>query len=218
MSDQIIQNYIQIKNDIVILSNKTNLIVVSKNQSETSIKQILNLGQIHFGENRIQEAIVKWPNLKELYPKTQLHFIGNIQSNKVNNIINLFDYVHSLDSKKLVEEFSKYEKKNKKNIKYFIQINLGDEVQKSGINMESFEDFFNFCKVAELNVVGLMCIPPINKPVEKFFSLLKNLADKYNINNLSMGMSNDYKQAMLLGSTWVRIGSKIFSNYYVQHE
>ena len=212
MSDQIIQNYIQIKNDIVILSNKTNLIVVSKNQSETSIKQILNLGQIHFGENRIQEAIVKWPNLKELYPKTQLHFIGNIQSNKVNNIINLFDYVHSLDSKKLVEEFSKYEKKNKKNIKYFIQINLGDEVQKSGINMESFEDFFNFCKVAELNVVGLMCIPPINKPVEKFFSLLKNLADKYNINNLSMGMSNDYKQAMLLGSTWVRIGSKIFSN------
>ena len=114
MSDQIIQNYIQIKNDIVILSNKTNLIVVSKNQSETSIKQILNLGQIHFGENRIQEAIVKWPNLKELYPKTQLHFIGNIQSNKVNNIINLFDYVHSLDSKKLVEEFSKYEKKIKK--------------------------------------------------------------------------------------------------------
>ena len=114
MSDQIIQNYIQIKNDIVILSNKTNLIVVSKNQSETSIKQILNLGQIHFGENRIQEAIVKWPNLKELYPKTQLHFIGNIQSNKVNNIINLFDYVHSLDSKKLVEEFSKYEKKNKR--------------------------------------------------------------------------------------------------------
>lgn len=212
MSDQIIQNYIQIKNDIVILSNKTNLIVVSKNQSETSIKQILNLGQIHFGENRIQEAIVKWPNLKELYPKTQLHFIGNIQSNKVNNIINLFDYVHSLDSKKLVEEFSKYEKKNKKNIKYFIQINLGDEVQKSGINMESFEDFFNFCKVAQLNVVGLMCIPPINKPVENFFSLLKNLADKYNINNLSMGMSNDYKQAILLGSTWVRIGSKIFSN------
>ena len=212
MSDQIIQNYIQIKNDIFILSNKTNLIVVSKNQSETSIKQILNLGQIHFGENRIQEAIVKWPNLKELYPKTQLHFIGNIQSNKVNNIINLFDYVHSLDSKKLVEEFSKYEKKNKKNIKYFIQINLGDEVQKSGINMESFEDFFNFCKVAQLNVVGLMCIPPINKPVENFFSLLKNLADKYNINNLSMGMSNDYKQAILLGSTWVRIGSKIFSN------
>ena len=172
----------------------------------------MNLGQIHFGENRIQEAIVKWPNLKELYPKTQLHFIGNIQSNKVNNIINLFDYVHSLDSKKLVEEFSKYEKKNKKNIKYFIQINLGDEVQKSGINMESFEDFFNFCKVAQLNVVGLMCIPPINKPVENFFSLLKNLADKYNINNLSMGMSNDYKQAILLGSTWVRIGSKIFSN------
>ena len=212
MSDQIIQNYVQIKNDIVCLSNKTNLIVVSKNQSETSIKQILKLGQIHFGENRIQEAIVKWPNLKELYPKTQLHFIGNIQSNKVNNIINLFDYVHSLDSKKLVEEFSKYEKKNKKNIKYFIKINLGDEVQKSGINMESFEDFFNFCKVAELNVVGLMCIPPINKPVENFFSLLKNLADKYNINNLSMGMSNDYKQAMLLGSTWVRIGSKIFSN------
>ena len=111
MSDQIIQNYVQIKNDIVSLSNKTNLIVVSKNQSETSIKQILNLGQIHFGENRIQEAIVKWPNLKELYPKTQLHFIGNIQSNKVNNIINLFDYVHSLDSKKLIEEFSKYEKK-----------------------------------------------------------------------------------------------------------
>lgn len=212
MSDQIIQNYIQIKNDIVSLSNKTNLIVVSKNQSETLIKQILNLGQIHFGENRIQEAIAKWPNLKELYPKTQLHFIGNIQSNKVNNIINLFDYVHSLDSKKLVEEFSKYEKKNKKNIKYFIQINLGDEVQKSGINIASFEDFFNFCKLAELNVVGLMCIPPINKPVENFFSLLKNLADKYNINNLSMGMSNDYKQAMLLGSTWVRIGSKIFSN------
>lgn len=212
MLDKIIQNYIQIKNDIVNLSNKTNLIVVSKNQSEIAIKKILNLGQIHFGENRIQEAVVKWRNLKGLYPATQLHFIGNIQSNKVNNILNLFDYVHSLDSKKLVEEFSKYEKINKKNIKYFIQINLGDEVQKSGINISSFDDFFNFCKLAKLNVVGLMCIPPINRPVEIFFSLLKNLADKYNFNNLSMGMSNDYKQAMLFGSTWVRIGSKIFSN------
>jgi uncharacterized pyridoxal phosphate-containing UPF0001 family protein len=141
-----------------------------------------------------------------------LHFIGPIQTNKVKGIINIFDYIHSLDSNKLVDEFYNEELNQKKKLKYFIQVNVDNEIQKRGINVANLPNFISYCRSAKLNLIGLMCIPPMNKDPKIFFSLLKDLAEKNNLKDLSMGMSNDYEDALLIGSTWVRIGSKIFSN------
>lgn len=212
MSKKIIQNYTQIKNDIFKLSPNTNCIVVSKNQSNTLIEEILKLGHVHFGENKFQEAFSKWKILKTFYPDTKLHFIGPIQTNKVKAISNIFDYIHSLDSDKLVDEFYKEEFNLKKKLKYFIQVNIDNEPQKRGVNVENLSNLINNCRSAKLNLIGLMCIPPINKDPKIFFNLLVDLAKKNNLQDLSMGMSNDYHDALVMGSTWVRIGSKIFSN------
>jgi uncharacterized pyridoxal phosphate-containing UPF0001 family protein len=197
MSEKIIQNYTQIKNDILKLSPDANLIVVSKNQPDTLIEEILKLGHVHFGENKFQESLNKWKMLKTSYPDTMLHFIGPI---------------HSLDSDKLVDEFYNEEFKQKKKLKYFIQVNVDNEIQKRGVNVANLPNFISYCRSAKLNLIGLMCIPPMNKDPKVFFSLLKDLAEKNNLKDLSMGMSNDYEDALLIGSTWVRIGSKIFSN------
>ena len=212
MSEKIIQNYTQIKNDILKLSPNANFIVVSKNQSNTLIEEILKLGHVHFGENKFQEALNKWKILKTFYPDTKLHFIGPIQTNKVKGISNIFDYIHSLDSDKLVDEFYNQESNQKKKLKYFIQVNIDNENQKGGINVVNLPNFISYCRAAKLNLIGLMCIPPINKDPKISFNLLKDLAEKNNLKDLSMGMSNDYEDALLIGSTWVRIGSKIFSN------
>jgi pyridoxal phosphate enzyme (YggS family) len=212
MSEKIIQNYTKIKNEILKLSPNANFIVVSKNQSNTLIEEILKLGHVHFGENKFQEAFNKWKMLKTFYPDTKLHFIGPIQTNKVKGISNIFDYIHSLDSDKLVDEFYKEEFNLKKKLKYFIQVNIDNEPQKRGVNVENLSNLINNCRSAKLNLIGLMCIPPVNKDPKIFFNLLVDLAKKNNLQDLSMGMSNDYHDALLIGSTWVRIGSKIFSN------
>lgn len=211
MFEKIIQNYLKIKNNIKALSSNTSLIVVSKNQTIESILKIVETGQVDFGENRAQEALQKWEKLIASNPNIRLHFIGPLQTNKVKSVFKLFHYIHSLDSDRLAIKFSEEEKINKKKLKYFVQINLGEELQKSGIHPSKLTDFMNFCKKLELNILGLMCIPPVNKDPKIYFSELRKLALKNNLQELSMGMSNDYKDAISLGSTWVRIGSEIFN-------
>ena len=211
MSEKIIQNYLKIKNNIKTLSSNTSLIVVSKNQTTENILKIVDAGHIDFGENRAQEALQKWEKVIASNPNIKLHFIGPLQTNKVKSVFKLFHYIHSLDSDRLAIKFSEEEKITKKKLKYFVQINLGEELQKSGIHPSKLTDFINFCKKLELNILGLMCIPPVNKDPKIYFSELRKLALKNNLQELSMGMSNDYKDAISLGSTWVRIGSEIFS-------
>ncbi len=211
MFEKIIQNYLKIKNNIKVLSSNTSLIVVSKNQTIESILKIVETGQVDFGENRAQEALQKWEKVIASNPNIRLHFIGPLQTNKVKTVFKLFHYIHSLDSDRLAIKFSEEEKINKKKLKYFVQINLGEELQKSGIHPSKLTDFMNFCKKLELNILGLMCIPPVNKDPKIYFSELRKLALKNNLQELSMGMSNDYKDAISLGSTWVRIGSEIFN-------
>lgn len=211
MFEKIIQNYLKIKNNIKVLSSNTSLIVVSKNQTIESILKIVETGQVDFGENRAQEALQKWEKVIASNPNIRLHFIGPLQTNKVKSVFKLFHYIHSLDSDRLAIKFSEEEKINKKKLKYFVQINLGEELQKSGIHPSKLTDFMNFCKKLELNILGLMCIPPVNKDPKIYFSELRKLALKNNLQELSMGMSNDYKDAISLGSTWVRIGSEIFN-------
>jgi len=211
MFEKIIQNYLKIKNNIKALSSNTSLIVVSKNQTIESILKIVETGQVDFGENRAQEALQKWEKLIASNPNIRLHFIGPLQTNKVKSVFKLFHYIHSLDSDRLAIKFSEEEKINKKKLKYFVQINLGEELQKSGIHPSKLTDFMNFCKKLELNILGLMCIPPVNKDPKIYFTELRKLALKNNLQELSMGMSNDYKDAISLGSTWVRIGSEIFN-------
>ncbi len=211
MFEKIIQNYLKIKNNIKALSSNTSLIVVSKNQAIESILKIVETGQVDFGENRAQEALQKWEKVIASNPNIRLHFIGPLQTNKVKSVFKLFHYIHSLDSDRLAIKFSEEEKINKKKLKYFVQINLGEELQKSGIHSSKLTDFINFCKKLELNILGLMCIPPVNKDPKIYFSELRKLALKNNLQELSMGMSNDYKDAISLGSTWVRIGSEIFN-------
>ena len=174
MSNKIIQNYTQIKNNILKSTTNANLIVVSKNQPNTLIEEILKLGHVHFGENKFQDALNKWKMLKTFYPDTKLHFIGPIQTNKVKGISNIFDYIHSLDSNKLVDEFYNEEFNSKKKLKYFIQVNIDNEIQKRGINVSSLPNFISYCRSAKLNLIGLMCIPPMNKDPKIFFNLLKD--------------------------------------------
>jgi pyridoxal phosphate enzyme (YggS family) len=211
MFEKIIQNYLKIKNNISVLSSNTSLIVVSKNQTIESILKIVKTGQVDFGENRAQEALQKWDKVIASNPNVRLHFIGPLQTNKVKSVFKLFHYIHSLDSERLAIKFSEEEKINQKKLKYFVQINLGEELQKSGIHPSKLTNFINFCKKLELNILGLMCIPPVNNDAKIYFSELKKLALKNNLQELSMGMSNDYKDAISLGSTWVRIGSEIFT-------
>jgi pyridoxal phosphate enzyme (YggS family) len=211
MFEKIIQNYLKIKNNISVLSSNTGLIVVSKNQTIESILKIVETGQVDFGENRAQEALQKWEEVIASNPNIRLHFIGPLQTNKVRSVFKLFHYIHSLDSERLAIKFSEEEKINQKKLKYFVQINLGEELQKSGIHPSKLTDFINFCKKLQLNIFGLMCIPPVNNDAKIYFSELKKLALKNNLQELSMGMSNDYKDAISLGSTWVRIGSEIFT-------
>jgi PLP dependent protein len=211
MFEKIIQNYLKIKNNISVLSSNTSLIVVSKNQTIESILKIVETGQVDFGENRAQEALQKWEEVIASNPNIRLHFIGPLQTNKVRSVFKLFHYIHSLDSERLAIKFSEEEKINQKKLKYFVQINLGEELQKSGIHPSKLTDFINFCKKLQLNIFGLMCIPPVNNDAKIYFSELKKLALKNNLQELSMGMSNDYKDAISLGSTWVRIGSEIFT-------
>jgi pyridoxal phosphate enzyme (YggS family) len=203
-------NFYNIKQSIQNISPNIKIVVVSKNQDFSKIMELLKIGHTEFGENRFQDATFKWKNYINEYPEVNLHFIGKLQSNKVKDIFSLFNYVHSLDSEKLALQFSEVEKKNNKKIKYFIQVNIGEEPQKSGISIDECKNFVLFCKKLNLNILGLMCIPPISKDPKVYFLRLKKLNDENNFKELSMGMSDDFKVAANIGATYVRIGSAIF--------
>jgi len=195
------------------LENYQNLkiIAVSKTFSLNSILPLIEYGHDHFGENKVQEALEKWPKIKEDYPNVKLHMLGKIQSNKVKFLLPLFDYLHSLDNIKVAQKISIEEKKNNKKLKIFIQINIGNEPQKSGINIEDLDEFYLTCvNELNLNIVGLMCLPPSSSDPKKYFISLNEISQKLNLKELSMGMSNDYPDAAQCGATYLRIGSKIF--------
>ena len=206
-----LDNFKVIKEKVHKLQNKSNLIIVTKNRSFETILPIIQSGHLHFGENKVQEAKEKWSTFLNDNKNIKLHLIGKLQSNKAKDAFTLFDFIHTLDSEKLVKIFSDLEKSSKKNLKYFIQVNIGNEVQKNGIDESLLADFIIFCKKdLNLNVIGLMCIPPINLDPLPFFKKMQKLKTDNNLAELSMGMSSDYKEALDCGSTYLRIGSAIF--------
>jgi PLP dependent protein len=206
-------NFKNIKKDIKNQNTKNSLIVVTKNTDIEKIKSIIDLGQVDFGENRVKDASIKWSNiLKDQNNKVKLHLIGKLQSNKVKDAIKIFDYIHTLDSIKLATSLDNEEKLVSKKLKYFIQVNIGNELQKNGVLEKDLFQLLDYCrKSTDLDVIGLMCIPPISKEPSFYFKNLQELAYKNNLNELSCGMSSDYSEAIKFGSTYVRIGSKIFS-------
>ena len=209
----IVENYKLIISKINHLSNKVTLICVTKTFSLDVIKPLVDNGHVHFGENKVQEAKNKWSELLKLNPKINLHMLGKIQSNKIDEIVNIFSFVHSLDNEKNSIKFNESEKKFEKKLSYFIQVNIGNELQKSGIQISLVKDFVKFCKNdLNLNILGLMCIPPFNQNPESFFNMLYKLNIDCDLNNLSMGMSSDYELAIKNGANYVRVGSSIFGN------
>jgi len=205
------ENFFNIKKQIEILNSQTKLIVVSKGQTVENILSLIKIGHNHFGENRVQEAVSKWSQLILNHKNINLHFIGKLQSNKAKEVYKLFHYMHSLDNEKLASNFSKLESNNEKKLKYFIQVNIGSELQKSGIEESQVTKFYHYCKnELKINIIGLMCIPPVDLPSDNFFIKLKQLANANNLKDLSMGMSGDFQIAIKYGSTFVRIGSAIF--------
>ena len=206
----ILKPYQRISDEISQLNKNVTLIVVTKTFSIDHISPLIKHGHLHFGENKVQEASIKWKQILLQNSNLSLHMIGNLQSNKVDEAVSIFSYIHSLDSEKLALKLHNAELKYKKNLKYFIQVNLGNENQKSGIALRDLSDFCNFCiSKYNLNIIGLMCLPPINEDSKKYFVQLRDLAYQNNFKQLSMGMSNDYKLAIESGSTFVRIGSQI---------
>ena len=209
---QIIINYNQIINKISLLSKSTKLIVVCKNQDFKNIDFIIKQGHTNFGENKVQEASFKWKNIILNNSQLQLHLLGKLQSNKAKDAFKIFTYIHTLDTEKLAKIFSKLENENLKKIKYFIQVNIGNEPQKNGISVDQVSQFTKYClNDLKLNIIGLMCIPPYEDNTSQYFKKLSELAIENNLKELSMGMSNDYECAINNGATFVRIGSKIFS-------
>jgi pyridoxal phosphate enzyme (YggS family) len=191
--------------------SEVELIAVSKKKSSDEIKKVINLGQLSFGENQIQEVENKWIALKKEFPKIKLHFIGGIQSRKVRSIFEHCDVIHSLDRIKIAELFSQLEIKTQVIKNYFIQINIGDEDQKGGVRLSDADNFITNCiEKYNLKIIGLMCLPPINSDPKKYFVKLKDIANKHNLSSLSMGMSGDYEMAIECGSTHIRIGTQIF--------
>ena len=172
---------------------------------------LIQEGHVHYGENKIQEAMQKWPDVKEKFSEIKLHMLGKVQTNKVKFLIPLFDYIHSLDNLKLAEKISNEQEKKNKKIKIFIQVNIGNEQQKNGIDINDLGNFYNECtKNMNLDIVGLMCLPPQFDEPQKYFKKMFDLKNKFNLKELSMGMSNDYLEAAKSSSTFLRIGSKIF--------
>jgi pyridoxal phosphate enzyme (YggS family) len=208
----ILNNYIKILNSVKILSENVKLIVVTKNQDINKINFIISKGHEHFGENRVQEAFLKWKNLIPTNSKLKLHLIGKLQSNKAKDAFEIFDYIHTLDNEKLGQIFSKLEGNSIKKIKYFIQVNIGNEPQKNGITVDIVDQFIKYCiNDLKLNIIGLMCIPPVDGDSNQYFKKLADLANANNLKELSMGMSNHNECAIKNGATFIRVGSKIFS-------
>jgi pyridoxal phosphate enzyme (YggS family) len=207
-----LNKFIFIKNNIDKISKNTKLIVVTKKYSLDVFQDIINFGHINFGENIVQEAISKWSPVLKNNKSINLHLVGSLQSNKVDKAVSFFHYIHSLDRVKLADKLKEEEIKQGKKLKYFIQVNVAKEAQKSGIDYDGASDFIKYCITElRLNVIGLMCLPPVNANPEKYFRQLKDLSDLHNLSELSMGMSNDYMSAIQNGATYVRIGSAIFN-------
>ena len=214
----IVNNLISIQNEIYSkvsaekkLEKIPKIIAVSKTFSISHILPLINHGHIDFGENKVQEALLKWSDIKNDFTNIKLHMIGKLQSNKVKYALPIFDYIHSLDSLKLAEKISSEQQKINKKVKIFIQVNIGDENQKSGIPKEKIREFTKTCvEDFGLDIIGLMCLPPNNQDSSKYFVLMKELLLKNELLELSMGMSNDYIEATTHNSTFLRIGSKIF--------
>ena len=192
-------------------SNIPQIIAVSKTFPIDKILPLIDYGHIHYGENKVQEAVNKWSEVKRKYEKIKLHMVGSCQTNKVKYLIPLFDYLHSLDNLKLAKKISEEEKKHKKKIKVFIQINIGNEDQKTGIDVDDLDEFYSICKNKfNLDIIGLMCLPPNKEDVKPYFLEIQKLNQKLGLQELSLGMSNDFLSAIECGSTFLRIGSQIF--------
>jgi PLP dependent protein len=190
-----------------------NIIAVSKTFTFDYIKPLVEHGHMHFGENKVQEAIAKWSEFKKANNALKLHMIGKLQSNKAKDAVKLFDYIHSLDNQKLADELAKHQKNLNKKVSYFIQVNIGNEIQKSGIPINELDAFYNYCiNEVNLNIIGLMVIPPITENTDKYFKSLNELNKSLALENLSMGMSADYVSAVKHGSNFIRVGSSIFGS------
>ncbi len=210
---KIVENYNTINSNIRKLNRKNpvKIIAISKTFDLNHIKPLIDIGHEHFGENKVQEAVTKWSEIKKEKKYLKLHMVGKLQSNKAKNAFLLFDYIHSLDSKKLADIFSKCEEGSDKKLKYFIQVNIGNEPQKSGIPVNEIDNFYDFCtKERNLNILGLMVIPPNDQNAKKYFQELNNINASLGLKDLSMGMSSDYEDAINCNATFVRIGSLIF--------
>ena len=211
--NSIIERFKKIQLDITSLKlNKpVNIIAVSKTFPLDYIQPLIDHGHIHFGENKVQEALSKWSEHKKSNQKTKLHMIGKLQRNKAKDAVKLFDYIHSLDSQKLADALAKHQSNLNKSLKYFIQVNIGNEMQKSGVAVNELDAFYNYCvKEVALNIIGLMVIPPDDNNTKKYFKSMSELKNSLALKDLSMGMSSDYIEAVHCGATFLRIGSSIF--------
>ena len=192
------------------ISKIPKIIAVSKTFTIERINPLIEYGHLDFGENKVQEAVDKWSDIKLKNKNLNLHLIGNLQTNKVKFAIKLFDFIHSVDSEKLAKKIFDEQKKLNKKVKIFIQVNIGNEKQKSGINKSSLSNLYSYCKDLKLDVIGLMCIPPLDKSTDDYFAEMNNLNKNFGLNELSMGMSSDYLNAVKNSATYLRIGSSIF--------
>ena len=211
-----VKNLLYIKNNIKVyleklnINNNPKILAVSKTFEINKILPLIEYGHLDYGENKVQEALEKWSDIKLTKKDLKLHLIGKLQTNKVKQAIKIFDYIHSVDSEKLAKKIADEETKQGKKIKIFIQVNIGDEEQKSGVNKSSVNELYSYCKAIDLNVVGLMCIPPLDKSSDIFFKEMSTLNKNLNLDELSMGMSADYLDAIKNSATYIRIGSNIF--------
>lgn len=208
----VIDNYKLIIEKINQQSNKKiTLVAVSKTFPLSHIKPLIDYGHQHYGENKVQEALSKWSDYILSNSNIKLHMVGNIQSNKIESAVRIFSYIHSLDNEKSAYKFASAQKKFNKELNYFIQVNIGNETQKSGIEISLVNEFVKFCQQElKLNILGLMCIPPLNLSADQYFKKLKELNEISNLKNLSMGMSSDYELAIRYGANYIRIGSSLF--------
>ena len=205
-----IQNLIKTNQEKTNNKNNIKIIAVSKTFEISHINPLIEYGHTDFGENKVQEAVEKWSSIKTKNTNLSLHLIGKLQSNKTKLALRIFDYIHSLDSEKLANKISEEQKKLEKRPKLFIQVNIGNEEQKSGIEPDSLKSFYKYCVDKDLNVIGTMCLPPISEDPEKYFKRMNYLNKDLGLNELSMGMSSDYIAAINHNATYVRVGSKIF--------
>tara|TARA_B100001057_G_C22585219_1_gene846756 strand:+ start:227 stop:886 length:660 start_codon:yes stop_codon:yes gene_type:complete len=215
-----VQNLVSIENkiksylDLLNITNLPNIIAVSKTFKMEKILPLVDHGHLHFGENKVQEAVEKWTKIKEDRPQIQLHMIGKLQTNKVKYAVKLFDFIHSVDSEKLIKKISEEQSKVKKKIKIFLQVNIGDENQKSGTSKDELNKLFTCGKELNLDIIGLMCIPPASIDPRNFFQEMNEINKSFNLKELSMGMSSDYLDAVKNNSTYLRIGSSIFGQRF----